>query len=101
MRSSRAFTVAGSLASVLVLCGCASTSHSEAECKEPKPGTITTVNAVCVIENEDPVNPAVEPVAWKGQQVGFCCKGCKPDWDAKTDAEKDALVAQAVAKSKH
>lgn len=105
MRSFCVPIIAATFAAAFVFAsGCASNpsaAHNEADCQDVKPGTVTTANAVCVIENEDPVNPAIEPAAWKGQKVGFCCKGCKPQWEKKTDAEKDASLAQAVAKSKH
>lgn len=68
----------------------------EAQCTAIKPGTVTSVNAVCVMVNEDPVDPAVEPVLWKGQKVGFCCKGCIPKWNALTAAKKDELLAKAI-----
>jgi hypothetical protein len=102
MRFSQLVPVAALVLAGLVSLGCASSGHaeSEAECKDVKPGAVTSVNTVCVVVNEDPVNPAVEPVFWKDQKVGFCCKGCKPQWEEKTDAQKDALLAQAIAKSK-
>lgn len=101
MRSFCVPTLAAVFTALALTAGCASRDHAAcADCQDPKPGTITTANSVCVIENEDPVNPAIEPAAWKGQKVGFCCKGCKPDWEKKTDAEKDASLARAVAKSK-
>lgn len=82
--------------------GCASTqkAEDESQCKMVKPGEITTVNSMCVVVNDDPVNPAVEPAVWKGQKVGFCCNGCKPRWNAMSDSEKDAALARAVAASK-
>lgn len=94
----------------LVGAGCASDScggggacgdESKAACTAPKGGgPITSVNTMCVMENDDPVNPKVEPVVWNGQKVGFCCKGCLPKWNALTDAQKDAAVAKAVSLSK-
>ena len=82
--------------------GCANTqkAEDESQCKMVKPGEITTVNRMCVVVNDDPVNPTVEPAVWKGQKIGFCCYGCKPKWNAMSDAEKDAAVARAVAASK-
>jgi hypothetical protein len=92
-------------AAALALSACASdhrtaSGESEAECRAVKPGTVTTANKVCVIENDDPVNPEVEPVTWKGQKFGLCCNGCRPKWEALTAAEKDQAVATALAKSK-
>lgn len=68
----------------------------EAECKTPKAG-VTTVNKVCVVEPEDFVNPDVPAADFKGQKVGFCCKGCVPKWNKMTDAQKDAALAAAIA----
>lgn len=85
--------------------GCASEKQASAEgdmaqCKMVKPGTVTSVNTLCVMVNDDPVDPAVEPVLWKGQKIGFCCKGCIPKWAALTDAQKDAHLAKALAAAK-
>jgi hypothetical protein len=68
-------------------------------CESPKAGTIVTVNEYCAVNNNDPVDPAIIR-EWKGQKVGFCCKGCLPRWAKMSDAEKDAAVASAVAKGK-
>ena len=90
--------------SVLALAGCSGNKQAAAEdpaqCKMVKEGTITTVNKMCAVENEDPVNPKIMPVVWKGQKVGFCCDGCKPRWAKMTDAEKDKALAVAIEKSK-
>jgi len=83
-------------------CGhnCADCGKSAAECKAVKPGTITTANKVCVMMNDDPVDPAVTPVVWRGQSYGLCCNGCRSKWENLTDAQKDAAVKKAVALSK-
>ena len=59
-----------------------------------------TVNKYCVINPNDEVAADSPTAEWKGQKVGFCCKGCLPDWDKKTEAEKDAALAAAIAKGK-
>lgn len=92
--------------STLALCcivagGCATNDndakHREEErCGEIKPGLITSVNANCVIIPQDPVDPAMQTVEWKGQKVGFCCKGCVPKWNKMSDAQKDAALAKVV-----
>ena len=87
---------------LLTLSGCANNKHAAAEdpaqCKMVKEGTISTVNKMCAVENDDPVNPKITPVVWKGQKVGFCCDGCKPKWAKMTEAEKDKALATAMAK---
>ena len=74
-------------------------AEDEAACLAPKPGTIVTVNQYCAVVGTDPVDPEVM-TEWKGQKVGFCCRGCVPKWEKMTAAEKDAALAKAVAKGK-
>ncbi len=89
------------LVASLALSACSKNSadESEAVCKEVKPGVVTSVTAYCAIVLDDPVNPEVF-TDYKGQRVGFCCKGCVPKWNALTDAQKDAALAKAIAKGK-
>jgi hypothetical protein len=100
--NTRWFAVLGVAAAVGLVPGCANkqktaaADEDTAQCKAFK-GETDTVNKVCVMVNDDPVNPSVEPAIWKGQKIGFCCNGCKPRWAALTDAQKDAAVAKAVA----
>lgn len=81
--------------------GCAN-SHSAGEtedaakCAAPKAGTITTANTMCAVNPNDPVDPSVTAAEWKGQKIGFCCKGCIPQWNKMTAAQKDAAVAKVV-----
>ena len=74
--------------------------NDEAACRDVKPGTVTTANKMCVVMFDDPVNPATEPVVYKGQKYGLCCEGCRGKWNAMTDAQKDAHIAKAMAASK-
>jgi hypothetical protein len=82
--------------------GCASTqcpdSDDKSKCTAPKEGTITSVNTMCAVNHNDPVDPAVATAEWKGQKIGFCCAGCVPKWNKMTPAQKDAAVA-AVTKA--
>ncbi len=73
--------------------------EDEAQCKMAKAGTITTANKVCVVMFDDPVNPATEPVSYKGKSYGLCCEGCRGKWNAMTDAQKEAHIAKAMAAS--
>lgn len=90
------------LVMVVSLGACASNQAAAARpgCKDPKGGTIITANEYCAVVNDDPVDPAVPFAEWKGQKIGFCCKGCLPKWNKMTDAEKDAGVSAAIAKGK-
>lgn len=74
--------------------------EDEAQCKMVKPGVVTTPNKMCVIMFEDPVNPATEPVTYKGVKYGLCCEGCRGRWEKMTDAQKEANIAKAMAASK-
>jgi hypothetical protein len=66
-------------------------------CGQTKSGTVESVNSYCVVQNDDPVDPAIAR-EYKGQKVGFCCNGCPETWDAMTDAQKDEALRVAVAK---
>lgn len=83
------------IGAMLVPAGCA--SRKEAECRQVKPGTVTTVNSYCAVMHEDPVDPSVAPATWKGQSVGFCCEDCIERWEKKSPAEKDASLQAAIA----
>lgn len=90
----------GLLAALAVSNGCASSTataenEDKAKCLAPKPGTITTVNADCVIMTDEPVDPSVPAAEWKGQRVGFCCASCIDKWEKLSPAKKDAALAAA------
>jgi hypothetical protein len=89
-----------------MVAGCSSNSKSasagsvkedEAYCKSVKPGTVTSVNAMCVIMPEDPVDPATASRDFNGQKIGFCCPGCIGKWDKMSDTQKSAALATAMA----
>lgn len=89
------------LSASLVLGGCATAYKEDPEqCKAVKPGEIRSVNAMCVVMNEDPVDPAIEPIEFNGQKVGFCCPGCIRKWKGMNDAQKQTALDKAVAVSK-
>ncbi|MFN7021860.1 MAG: hypothetical protein ACK4WH_11105 [Phycisphaerales bacterium] len=100
--SSTRLTVGSILALLsLTVVGCASQQREDvAWCKSVKPGVVTTVNHYCVVQDGDPVDPAMEPIVWKGQKIGLCCEGCRPEWNAMSDTQKDAAVARAIAKGR-
>lgn len=62
----------------------AATSKSDAE----------TVNAICPIMGGK-VTSEGGTTEWKGQKIGFCCPGCESEWDALSDSEKSAKLAEA------
>ncbi len=88
------------LVAASLLVGCATHQESEEYCKSVKPGEVKSVNTMCAIVNDDPVDPAVKTVTFRGQEVGFCCQGCVPKWEKLTDDQKAEALAKALAKSK-
>jgi hypothetical protein len=84
----------------IVVCGLAAVALSMGACKsEDKAAASSTTsmavkadNAMCPIGG-GPIAANVTPVAYKGKHVGFCCAGCAGKFAAKSEAEKDALVA--------
>lgn len=67
-------------------------------CESVKPGTITSVNTMCVVMPGHPVDPAVKPVEFQGQKIGFCCEHCIAKWQAMSDpAKQDALQKALVS----
>lgn len=85
------------LAALLLLAGCAT---SESQCKAVKPGEIKTVNAMCVVMNDDPVDPEAKTAEFRGQRVGFCCNACVPKWEKMSDDEKAGALSKAIAAAK-
>ncbi len=85
------------LVAAALLTGCAT---NESQCRAVKPGVIKSVNTMCVMVNEDPVDPAVKTATFKGQEVGFCCAGCIPKWEKLTDDQKAAALTKALAAAK-
>ncbi len=59
--------------------------------------TVSLVNTTCPIMDEA-VDPSGEVATFDGKSVGFCCDGCKPEWDSWTDLKKAEFVAKAEAK---
>ena len=55
------------------------------------------VNAKCPIMGGD-VDTTGEMASFKEHKIGFCCPGCKPDWEAMSDEKKTAFVAAAMKK---
>jgi len=65
-------------------------------CANQKTGKASAgaMNATCPISGEAVAGSTVH-VAYKGQEVAFCCEGCAKKWSAMTDAQKDAKLAAA------
>ena len=45
-----------------------------------KPSTqpAAPINKFCAVETENPVDPTVPTVTYKGKVIGFCCEDCAP-----------------------
>lgn len=84
----------------LALGACQSGEQKSAQCTEVKAGTVISVNTFCAVEHDDPVDPGITPVDFKGQKVGFCCAGCVKKWAKMTDAQREATLKIAMAKQK-
>jgi len=74
-------------AAALSVSACQSTKAADAS-----PGI---VNSKCPMAPADPIDPKVT-TQYKGQTVGFCCKGCIPDWNSLTDDQKAARLKASM-----
>ena len=50
------------------------------------------VNARCP-QSGGPLREGCPTSSWDGETIGFCCPGCKANFDRKTDDVKDAQLA--------
>ena len=66
--------------------------------KKPANKAVATINKQCPFM-EDAVDPEVT-VSHKGNAVGLCCEDCIADWEKLSTKERDAHVAQMLAKKK-
>ena len=55
---------------------------------QPAPGML---NAGCPFTG-NPVGDGSPTADWDGQQVGFCCAGCKVRWNDWSDEQKKQFV---------
>ena len=78
---------------MLALGGCAC-KHCAAKDEGAEASPAIFVNEMCPIGNE-PVVADGGVSEYKGDKVGFCCPGCKDEWEAKSEADKDAFIAKA------
>jgi len=71
-------------------------------------GRVNVVNAFCAVMDEHPVGTDKAPYmalpenvrTYRGKKVGFCCDDCPAQWDAMTDADRDASLARAAVKKR-
>lgn len=87
-----------SLACALALtAGCAERRASSAGAQDAR---VAVINSVCPIAGDDfgeRTAPRTLTRTWKGQTIGFCCRGCLPGFDRLDDAGKDGVLMLAKA----
>ena len=59
----------------------------------------TIVNKFCAVDGEDPVDPKVKTVEYKGKTIGFCCAGCDKEFE-KDPAKFMAVIEKDLAADK-
>lgn len=104
---SRFFALLACLSLVLFVGACGGDDTSTSTTPEKKDVTPSTdepaapdappegfANANCPIMNK-PIDTSADTAPWTDdKKVGFCCPGCIPKWNALSDEEKAAKLAQ-------
>ena len=100
------FSLLSLLAVVALIAGCAGdTTVSTDEVADPgteaasetdsdTPEAVATDNKNCPIMGHA-VTADGGSVAWNGKTIGFCCEGCKPEFEKLSDEDKTAKLAEA------
>lgn len=47
--------------------------------------TTQPINKFCAVEQDNPIDPAVKTVEYKGKTIGFCCEMCIPKFETEPD----------------
>lgn len=73
--------------SALALAGCHSRRSSYAPGPAPaSPPTAAAIsNTICPVMGR-PVDPSIPTSVYRGRVIGFCCRACKPMFDANPEA---------------
>ena len=92
------------LAMVALLAGCAGdttvstenqvTPEATGESTPKATETVATDNKNCPIMGHA-VTADGGTLAWNGKTIGFCCEGCKPEFEKLSDEDKTAKLAEA------
>ena len=92
------------LAMVALLAGCAGdttvstenqvTPEATGESTPKATETAATDNKYCPIMG-NAVTADGGTLAWNGKTIGFCCEGCKPEFEKLSDEDKTAKLAEA------
>ena len=94
------------LAAVAIIAGCAgdttvstddvadTDAEATSETGSETPETVSTDNRNCPIMGHA-VTADGGTVTWNGKTIGFCCDGCKPEFEKLSDEDKTAKLAEA------
>ena len=96
MRYFLTFTATAVL-SMAFLAGCQQSTQPTAEpAAAPEETDVTRVtfaNESCPMMGGEPTPELTRQ--WEGKTIGFCCEGCPEKWDALSEEEKAAKLAEA------
>jgi hypothetical protein len=81
------------LASLALVGGCKSNAK-KTETASASPASMGMLNTKCPLMPDHPIDPTVTTAYGEGK-VGFCCKGCVPQWNKLTDEQKAARLAKS------
>ena len=82
------------LCAATLLAGCSDSTTSDAKAKDAAaPAAVVAFNAMCPVSG-DAVDSTIRMVSFKGHEIGFCCARCPPKFEAMTDAQKVAALAE-------
>lgn len=76
-------TVVGALA--LAACSSGGGTYAPSPAPAPQPTAAGISNTICPVMGR-PVNPSVPTSVYQGRVIGFCCRACKPMFDADPSA---------------
>jgi YHS domain-containing protein len=56
-------------------------AEKSADQKTPTTKPATPINKFCAVDHDNPVDPSVPTVVYKGKVIGFCCEDCIPKFN--------------------
>ncbi|HYE60972.1 MAG TPA: hypothetical protein VD997_03160 [Phycisphaerales bacterium] len=80
------------LVAAMALTGCNRDSKTTTTTTE-KRSSMGAMNSTCPVAGGK-VNANAGTVSYKGQEVGFCCAGCKGKFENMSDADRAAKMAK-------
>lgn len=100
------FSLLSLLAVIAIMAGCAgdttvstddvadTDSEATSETGSETPEAVSTDNSNCPIMGHA-VTAEGGSIEWNGKTIGFCCEGCKPEFEKLSDEDKTAKLAEA------